>query len=335
MVRSVRVALAGVLLLSAALVIASGDAHANPNVYRRWANGKSWSCTDTGSGVDVVLGDQNVEFSGLPVSATYMLNYIDNGATTSNGPFPVEQTSGTHAYGSFLEHFPAYPLTFDFRLDTIVGGTVVYQSTIHVACSADSSGTVDAVNSDVSAPGFRRWTDGKTYSCVPNGAGVAVTLSNQDIEVFNLPAGAQYTLHYIDNGVDTPSGPFNAEAAGIHNYGSFLEAFPSYPFTFDFRIDTIVDGTVIYHSNLHMECTSDVAGLTPVEDSGAGAVPPPSTSSTTTTSTTNGSSTTTTVVAGGGRIPVTGGRTHGSTLAALLLLLVGAAATAGARRRPA
>ena len=38
--------------------------------------------------------------SNLPPSAEYTINYIDNGVTHTDGPYTVEQTSGTHVYGA-------------------------------------------------------------------------------------------------------------------------------------------------------------------------------------------------------------------------------------------
>ena len=63
------------------------------------------------------------------------------------GIYTVEQTSGTHAYGPFEEDLPAYPLTFEFRLDTLIGGVVVYQSSLSIRpASADNEGALTPIN---------------------------------------------------------------------------------------------------------------------------------------------------------------------------------------------
>ncbi|MFN8527730.1 MAG: hypothetical protein U0670_03870 [Anaerolineae bacterium] len=227
--------------------------------YRRWLNNKSMSCS-TGSGVVYAnLSNQDVEFNNLPADAQFTINYVDNGLNTPSGPYTVEQTSGTKAYGSFAESFPSYPFTFEFRLDTLIDGIVVYQSSIFINCSGDMASTPATVVNTVPANAQARvWTNDKTFTCGPNGGGVAVTLNNQNIDVLNLTAGVdQFTLHYIDNGMDTVDGPYPVESNGRHNYGSFLEPFASYPFTFEFRIDTIVGGVVVYQSSLIATCTAD------------------------------------------------------------------------------
>jgi len=247
------------LLASFAVQAAPGEQ------YRRWINNKNISCT-TGSGVVYAnLDNQDVEFNNLPADAQFVINYIDNGVNSPDGPFTVEQTSGTKAYGSFAESFPSYPFTFEFRLDTLIDGIVVYQSSIHIDCTGDTASTpATIVNTVPPNAQARVWINNKTYTCGPFGGKVAVTLNNQDIDVLNLTAGVdQFTLHYIDNGVDTPSGPFPVESNGTHNYASFTEAFDSYPFTFVFRIDTLVGGSVVYQSSLTMTCTGD-SGPTPV-----------------------------------------------------------------------
>jgi hypothetical protein len=255
-------ALAAIVTLAAVPLLSAIDAHGNGDVYRRWISPKSYSCTDAGGHIDVHLTDQDVEFNSLPVDAQFTINYIDNGVNTPSGPFTVEQTSGTKNYGSFTETFPSYPLTFDFRLDTLIDGEVVYQSNLHIACAADATGTVSATNQTIgTGDPYRRWISPKSYSCTDVGGHIDVHLTDQNVEFNNLPVDAQYTINYIDNGVNTPSGPFTVEqTSGTKNYGSFTETFPSYPLTFDFRLDTLIDGVVVYQSNLHIACAADTTG---------------------------------------------------------------------------
>lgn len=258
--------LLAVLITVTALIAPTLSVSAAPGEqYRRWINDKNVSCT-TGSGVVYAnLSNQNVEFNGLSADAQFTINYIENGVLNTDGPYTVEQVSGTHNYGAFAESFPSYPFTFEFRLDTIISGIVVYQSSIIINCTGDMPDTPATVINTVPPNSQGRvWVPDKTYTCAPNGGGVAVTISNQNIDVLNLTAGVdEFTLNYIENGVISTNGPYPVESNGRHNYGSFLQSFPSYPFTFEFRIDTYVGGVLVMQSSLITTCTADASGLTP------------------------------------------------------------------------
>lgn len=78
------------------------------NQYRCWLGPITYTCTDLGGSVQVAFDNQDVEFNNLPANAQFTLNYMQNGVTTtSDGPFTVEQTSGTRDYGSFATSFAA------------------------------------------------------------------------------------------------------------------------------------------------------------------------------------------------------------------------------------
>ncbi len=239
---------------------------AEGNQFRRWAADKTYSCT-TGAGVVYAnLNNQNIEFNNLPADAQFTINYIRNGVLTVDGPYTVEQISGTKAYGAFAQSFPAYPFTFEFRLDTLIEGVVVYTSSVTINCAGDTASTpITPVNVDTGYA-YRRWVNNKTFTCAPFGGGVGVFLNNQDVVLNNLPVGAEFTLNYIDNGVISTDGPYPVEASnGTFNYGSFVEAFPAYPLTFEFRIDTLISGVVVYQSSLIINCTADASGIvTPI-----------------------------------------------------------------------
>ena len=264
-------AISVILILPTISVSAAGDQ------FRRWLSPKSYSCTDMGGGViQVLINNQDVEFHSLPSNAEFLLNYIDNGVPVTDGPYGVEQTSGTKAYGALAENFAAYPLTFEFRIDTLIGSTVVYQSSIIVSCSGDASGVAAIVNSDTGpAPDqFRRWLDnGKVFTCTDMGGGtIEVKLSNQDVEFNNLPADAEFMINYIDNGVTTTDGPYVVEqTSGTKAYGALAENFAAYPLTFVFRLDTIINGVLVYQSSLSVACSADgTFPVTPVNISYGG-----------------------------------------------------------------
>jgi len=145
-------------LFATALVLAvagaSGSpAHAGSNPFRRHLdNGKTVRCETVGSSVRALISNQDVQFDALPVDAQYTLNYIDNGVESSDGPFTVEQTSGTLSYGGLSEPFASYPFTFTYRLDTIVDGNVVYRSSISVNCTADTEPVAAVIVNEVVPP---------------------------------------------------------------------------------------------------------------------------------------------------------------------------------------
>ena len=263
-----KILMGGFLLVFAFLLIApTFSADAAGDQYRRWLDdGKTYECIDDGVSITVSISQQNVEFNNLPADAEYTINDIDNGVlVNTDGPYVVEQTSGTLNYGDFATGFISYPLTYEMRIDTLIDGIVVYQSSLIVNCSADATGSLTPVN--VVPTGYRRWLDdGKTFECAFAGDGIQVTLSNQNVEFFNLLPDDEFTINYIENGVVTTDGPYVVEqTSGTRNYNQFSIDFIGYPLTFEFRLDTLRDGVVIYQSSVSVTCTADgVFPVTPV-----------------------------------------------------------------------
>jgi hypothetical protein len=145
---------AAILSLGVLFVIAATDASA-ADQYRRWLDdGKSYTCTTIGPGtVQILMSNQNVEFNNLPADAQYTLNYFDNGVLVhSDGPYTVEQTSGTLNYGPFAEPMSGYPARFDFRMDTLIDSVVVYRSTATATCNADTAAPLPVVISNLDGP---------------------------------------------------------------------------------------------------------------------------------------------------------------------------------------
>jgi hypothetical protein len=157
--------------------------------YRRWLAPKMFTCSHGVDSAAVTLDNQNIEFSDLPAGALFTLNYVDNGVTTTNGPYGVEQTSGTKAYGSFQESFPSYPFTFEFRLDTIVNGQVIYRSSLSVSCSDDASGSAAIVNAVGPLPTTTTsivTTTTTTSTTLPAGCEQAASVASIDCRLGNL-----------------------------------------------------------------------------------------------------------------------------------------------------
>ena len=139
-------ALLGLLVWASALS-AAGDQ------FRRWLDdGKTVTCS---SGTSMLFSNQNIEFANLPVNAEFTINYVLNGVLyASTGPYVVEQTTGTRNYGAFGTS-GVFPFTYAIRLDTLIDGVVVYESTMTGTCTANGPGLISLTNVAVSpaAPG--------------------------------------------------------------------------------------------------------------------------------------------------------------------------------------
>lgn len=107
--------------------------------YYRWSTAPNATCTQNVGSVTVGLSSQPVEWD-LPVGNQFMTVYIDNGVASPTGPYTKLPGTGSQVFGAFQENIAGtYPVTFAFRLDTYVNGTLVYQSTLSVSCGADSA----------------------------------------------------------------------------------------------------------------------------------------------------------------------------------------------------
>lgn len=149
--------------------------------YRRWYDdGKVFTCAQSGTGVTITLSQQNVEFGNLPADAQYTINYIRNGELQTDGPFLTEQTSGTRIYGAYPADFPSYPAEFQFRLDTLVDGAVVYRSTIGITCGGDGMVPISPLNEDLGAATALTGTWIGGWSCQTLQSGAPAKSASQD-----------------------------------------------------------------------------------------------------------------------------------------------------------
>ena len=265
MSRMRRGGLAALLLWFAVAAMVPPAASAAGDPYRRWSSPMGYTCGTSGSLVFVRVHDNVVEFNELPAGAQYASTFVRNGVASTTGPLPVEQTSGTVTYGTVSVDFPSYPFTLGYRIDTLIDGRVVYRSALNITCAADGGGTVTPENEAVAATHdrYRRWLAPKSFGC--SGAGTQPTFNISDLAVeFNdLPAGAQYTETFLtQNGVPSTAGASAVERTSgtIYYGGTFIKGFPSFPFTYRHRINTIIDGQVVYRSSLIATCTADGVG---------------------------------------------------------------------------
>lgn len=235
--------------------------------YRRWRTSNTYSCERTAPDVIAVsLPEQAIEFNNLPVGAEFSSASIRNGVARVSSRFPVEQSDGEIVYGNFAEYFDAYPLTYDFRLDTIIDGAVVYRSTYAMACDGNTADPVpmEAEHIDFGPPADRwlRWTWPKTYTCNTTPDGVEIAVGNYDVESSGLPAHATFYLDSFRNGYQQRGGPFTLdEIVALLEGFSVVELTAPYPVHHEHRIDTVINGIVAYTSTLVTSCNSADEGL--------------------------------------------------------------------------
>ena len=142
---------AGALIAAVTVGLTSPTGATSDTPYRRWIDNKTFTCENSLGDDGVSISNQDVQLSGLPAGAEFKVHYIVNGVDTTDGPYPVEDATGTRAYGAYWKP-GTYPMTLEYRLDTIVYGELVYTSTLTMTCSAYSSAAdVHPVNVDVLA----------------------------------------------------------------------------------------------------------------------------------------------------------------------------------------
>lgn len=255
------VAAAGVCV---ALPVRAGDDTAQ---YRRWRASNTYTCTSgQPNGIAVMLAEQPIEFNNLPDGAEFSPVAIKNGVAVVQGRFPVEQSDGEIVYGGFTDFFDDYPLTYGFRLDTIIDDAVVYRSTYTMACDGDTSAPLPVVAEQIDfgppADRWRRWDWPKGYTCTTTDEGVELAISNQDVEFSGLPAHATFFVVTTRNGVEEREGPYLVEqTSGELSGDSIVEVFPGYPVHFEQRIETVITGIVAYTSTLAASCDASLEGF--------------------------------------------------------------------------
>jgi hypothetical protein len=247
-------------------LITLSPAKAGPPYYYRWSSAPNATCTQNVGSVAVSLASQPVEWD-VPAGAQYMIIYIPNGAASPTGPFVLTAGTGSHAYGAFAANVPGtYPITYSMQLDTYVGGILVYSSSLTVNCTADSASITPTITSQTIAapPSFYRWSSAPNATCTQNVGSVAVSLASQPVE-WDVPAGSEYMIIYIPNGVASPTGPFPlAAGTGSHAHGAFAANVPgTYPITYSMRLDTFVNSVLVYTSTLTVSCSADSGSVTP------------------------------------------------------------------------
>lgn len=109
--------------------------------YYRWDFAPAVTCETQASNVRLRFASQPIEWVDPPGTAEVGIVYLENGAETPTGPFPLPSEEGSQIFGALSTSSATYPLHYAVRLDTKVGSNVVYQSVLLGSCTADGAGT--------------------------------------------------------------------------------------------------------------------------------------------------------------------------------------------------
>jgi len=121
---------------------------------------------------------------------------------------------------------------------------------------------------------FYRWSSAPAFTCTASGGLVNVVFASQPAE-WDAPAGTQFTINYISNGVLTPSGPFPVPTPpGSFVFAALAVSAPSYPASVTVRLDTLASGgVVVYQSSLSASCGADGGGPSTVTNGVPAGIP--------------------------------------------------------------
>jgi hypothetical protein len=150
------------------------------DIYYRWAFAPAVTCSTPGPGVRALFASQPVEWLNVPAGATYNIVYITNGVETLTGPFALTPGTSSFTYAGLVMNGPSYPLSVGVRLETLVGGNIVYTSTMSTTCVANGGTTSSVVNGVPASSGFA----GPALPANHNLVGFV-----KDTPVYNMPGG--------------------------------------------------------------------------------------------------------------------------------------------------
>ena len=137
--------LLGPAVVLAALLAAPANAIViDPQIYYRWASAPGYTCSTSAGTITVLFASQPVEWNDMAV-AQFKIIYVTNGVTVPTGPYSAPTASGSLVYGTLALHPPAYPANVTARIETYLGGTLKYESSMSATCSGDGSGTATIV----------------------------------------------------------------------------------------------------------------------------------------------------------------------------------------------
>ncbi len=137
-------------------------AHAQPYFYRWTTPPPLPSCTFNGTDVVIVLGPQPFEWD-LPVDNEIIIVNIANGVESPSSPFTWPAGVGTLSYAAITTTVSGgYPITYAIRLETYVGGSLVYKSTLAFICTGDTTAAAISITNEEITPGTPPGSGGQT-----------------------------------------------------------------------------------------------------------------------------------------------------------------------------
>jgi hypothetical protein len=160
---------AGLMLLILIGAFAPQVAQAD-GYYWRWTSAPDAECGPDGD--DYLSTDaRNYEYN-LPAGATLDEYIINNGVSAFQGNFPAPSGAGAGSYSNVEVNGPD-PFTYAFQFDTVIGGKIVYRSTLTFACTTvdkETNLTVTITNEAFGGAGeCLPIPDGSVVGDMPNG----------------------------------------------------------------------------------------------------------------------------------------------------------------------
>jgi hypothetical protein len=154
------------------------------------------TCTLIGGNVDITLSNQPVEWD-LPADNEIVIVYIRNGVEDPSAPFTMAAGVSSQIFGAFGDTVPGgYPITYAMRLDTYVGGALVYKSTLAFSCNADNASITPTITNEEVTPGSGGVTGkpGPDMVMIPDTAVVGAVVSTTPIYFAPRPGATSVTV---------------------------------------------------------------------------------------------------------------------------------------------
>jgi hypothetical protein len=264
-----RALLAAFLFATVLVVAGTTPADAAVGPYMRMASAQTYQCSTNDDGTVRVTISQNYEFGGgLRSSDEYRYWFSGPGETAViAGPYPVIQLTGTLTMGSVSRTAPSYPTGALFAMQTMRAGKVVYYSKVDVWCTGDGTFPTTPEQTKLYTPSARRFAGPTTFECKASGGVASVSTGDGSITYEGLKSGDQWRKHYIigSNAQVSATYPVEQTSGTAVFGGNYLET-KAYPFTWELRLETIIDGQLTHVSSLRGRCDKDATGTVyPIE----------------------------------------------------------------------
>ena len=147
--------------LMAALALATlWVGHAQAAYYYRWAGNPTYTCTDQGGGmVSITTSSRNIEWH-LPADGAQRSSiYATNGVEDVLGPYALAGGDGSVTYAPLGMGPAALPAVFTLEHKTLIGGKLVYSSTMTAKCTMAGQSGLATITNVVSAGATTNYQD--------------------------------------------------------------------------------------------------------------------------------------------------------------------------------